>query len=256
MCGRFSLSSSAEMIGRLFDVDAVPAELLGPRYNVAPTQPVLVLRGRLEPEPSTARQPAEGSGGAEARSKTPAFARELTLMRWGLVPSWAKDLDIGVRLINARSETAAEKPAFRAAFKRRRCLVPADGFYEWRKLDGRKQPYHIRMADGAPFAIAGLWERWEPADGSVLESCTLLTTEANARVRPLHDRMPVILSPEDWQLWLDPEFEQAELLQPLLRPFDPAAMATQAVSSYVNSPRNEGPDCLIPVEVDEQPRLF
>lgn len=253
MCGRYALTATPEEIEAIFAL--LELQVFPPRYNIAPTQPVLVLRARLEP-PAALRQPSEDGPGARAPRPAPAFPRELTLMRWGLVPSWAKDLDIGARLINARSETAAEKPAFRAAFRRRRCLVPADGFYEWRKLDGRKQPYHIRMADGAPFAIAGLWERWEPADGSVLESCTLLTTEANARVRPLHDRMPVILPPEDWAPWLDPELEQAELLQPLLRPFDPAAMTSQAVSSYVNSPRNEGPDCQTPVEVDEPPRLW
>jgi putative SOS response-associated peptidase YedK len=163
---------------------------------------------------------------------------------------------MGARLINARSETAAEKPAFRAAFKRRRCLIPADGFYEWRAMEGRKQPYLIHMRDRAPFAIAGLWERWEAPDGSPLESCTLLTTEANARVARLHDRMPVILAPEDWALWLDPEVESAPLLQPLMRPFDADAMDAFPVSTQVNAVRNDAADLVEAIELSEQGRLI
>ncbi len=256
MCGRFTLSASAEAIARLFEVDAAPAESLGPRYNIAPTQPVLAVRARAL---ATSTVTVDGDEDAPPGDDE-AVARELAILRWGLIPSWAKDIGIGSRMINARSETAADKPAFRAAFKRRRCLVPADGFYEWRKMNGGKQPYHIHMADGGLFGIAGLWEQWESPEGEVIQSCTLLTTEANARVQPLHDRMPVILPPEDWPLWLDPEVEHAEILQPLLGPFDPEAMDAHPVSTYVNSPRNEGADCIEPVDLGdadaEQQRLL
>src|SRR5262249_35050656 len=141
--------------------------------------------------------------------------RELGLLRWGLIPSWAEEA--GAPLINARSETVADKPAFRAAFKQRRCLIPADGFFEWLPVNGKKQPYYICRQDGHPFGFAGLWERWEGADGPPVESCTILTTEANEVVRPLHDRMPVLLDPRDYAAWLDPSGQKPALLE-LLRP--------------------------------------
>ncbi|MCS7040325.1 MAG: SOS response-associated peptidase, partial [Anaerolineae bacterium] len=180
MCGRFTLTASGDELASLFDLEQAPN--LEPRYNIAPTQPVAVVRLDREGR-----------------------RREFTLMRWGLIPSWAKDIHIGNRLINARAETLTEKPAFRTAFRRRRCLIPANGFYEWQKpTAGRKQPYFIGLPDRRPFAFAGLWEHWEGADGSVLDSCAIITTAANERVRVLHDRMPVILERTDFGDWLDP----------------------------------------------------
>ena len=170
--------------------------------------------------------------------------RELALLRWGLVPSWAKDPSIGNRMINARAETVATKPSYRAAFKRRRCLVPADGYYEWKKTGKAKQPYLIRLQDERPFAMAGLWESWQDAGGAALQTFTIITTEANEATCDIHNRMPVILSPGDYPLWLDPEFERAEQLQELLQPYDSHAMRLDPVSTYVNSPRNDSPECI------------
>ncbi len=226
MCGRFTLFSSPERLAELFGLAEPPR--LAPRYNIAPTQPVAIVR-------------------ADAQTQ----AREWALVQWGLVPSWAKDLGMGSRLINARAETVAEKPAVRAAFKRRRCLIPADGFYEWQRTDKGKQPYFVHLRDGSPFAMAGLWEFWEGPDGSALESCTILTTGANELMAPLHNRMPVIVAPEDYQDWLtidlDRERDRASLLHHLLRPFPAEAMDAYPVSTYVNSPRNEGADCIAPL---------
>ena len=224
MCGRYSLTSPVEAMARLFGV-AMGEH--APRYNIAPSQGILV-----------ARAAPDGAGGA----------REAAVLRWGLVPSWAKDADIGNRMINARAETVAEKPSFRAAFRRRRCLVPATGFYEWRVASGPKQPYNIGMADGGPFAMAGLWEHWTGPDGAAVETCAILTTEANELLRPIHARMPVILAPGDFDLWLDPELTMPELLAPLLRPFDPAVMVAHPVSRHVNNVRNDDPACLEPVD--------
>ncbi|MDZ7615600.1 MAG: SOS response-associated peptidase, partial [Patescibacteria group bacterium] len=159
-------------------------------------------------------------------------------------PHWAKDPAIAARMINARAETVAEKPAYRAAFRRRRCLVPADGFYEWRKEGGRKQPYFIRMRDDRLFAFAALWESWEGPDHSYLESCTLLTTEPNPLIRPIHDRMPVILPPEAYGAWLDPAVQDAARLLPLLGSYPPEQMHAQPVSPLVNNPRTDSAECL------------
>lgn len=222
MCGRFTLTHPDQDLALQFDLPEIPD--LQPRYNIAPTQPVAAVR--VAPESAV---------------------RELALLHWGLIPFWAKDPKIGSRMINARSETAAEKPAFRAAFRRRRCLVVADGFYEWQKLNGGKQPFYIRLHDGKPFAFAGLWEHWEGPDGAVIESCTLLTTEPNDVIRPLHNRMPVILQARDYDLWLDPEVQQAEQLQPLLGPYLPGGMEAYPVSRWVNSPRNDDPRCIEPL---------
>jgi putative SOS response-associated peptidase YedK len=213
MCGRFALFSSEEALARTFGVGGVPE--LPARYNIAPTQAVAVVR--VAPERRE---------------------RESALLRWGLVPFWAKDPDIGSRLINARAETAAERPAFRAAFRHRRCLIPADGFYEWlRRQGGRKQPYFVRMRDGEPFGLAGLWERWEGEDGNALESCTVLTTGANAVVAPIHDRMPVIVPPDSFDLWLDPSVRRSDLLETLLRPYPAAEMVAYPIDERVNNPR-------------------
>jgi putative SOS response-associated peptidase YedK len=223
MCGRFTLSTPADRLAKFFRLDSFP-ELL-PRYNVAPSQPIPVVR--LHP------------------------GRELALLRWGLVPSWAKDPKAGVA--NARSETVAEKPTFRGAFRERRCLVPADGFYEWKPAGKHKQPFAIRMRDGEPFAFAGLWEEWVSPDGEVLQTTAVLTTDANAVVRPVHDRMPVIVPPEGFDAWLDPATD-ASLLRDLLRPYPAETMTAFPVSTWVSNPKHEGPRCLEPAE--EQPGLF
>ena len=222
MCGRFTLFAPGDVLAAMFGVDKAPS--LAPRYNIAPSQPV-----------AAARISPDGSG------------RELTLLRWGLVPSWAKDPSASAPMINARAETVSEKPSFRSAFRRRRCLVPADGFYEWRRTPGRKQPYYIRFRDGRPFSIASLWERWEGPDGSVLESCALITTAANGVVSPIHDRMPVILSTKDYDLWLDPAIQDKEPLLPLLRAFPAEEMAAFPVGLRINNPKVDTPACIEPL---------
>jgi putative SOS response-associated peptidase YedK len=226
MCGRFVLMTVGRDIAEHFQLSEEPE--LEPRYNIAPTQMVAVVR--LDPE--TTR-------------------RELRLVKWGLIPSWAKDTSIGSRLINARAETVADKPAFRAAFKYRRCLVPADGFYEWKRVERKRQPYFFGSADKKPFAFAGLWERWEGPDGEAIESCTVLTTDSNELLRPIHDRMPVILKVEDYDLWLDPTVKKPELLKPLLKPYPSEEMTGHPVTSKVNKAAYEGPDCIKPVDMDE-----
>lgn len=220
MCGRYSLSASGEKLAEQFQLAEIPE--LAPRYNIAPTQEVAVVR-----------QCAEG--------------RQLALLRWGLIPSWAKDPSIGARMINARAETVAEKPAFRSAFVRRRCLVPADGFYEWKRTAGGKQPFFFQMRDGRPLAFAGLWEQWKSPDGGQIESYTILTTDANELLRPVHDRMPVILPPDAYDLWLDPDVQKPDVLLALLHPYPEEAMTAYPVSMRVNSPANDDPQCIAPV---------
>ncbi len=193
------------------------------RHNIAPSQAVPVVR----------------QNGA---------VRELTLMRWGLIPRWASDPKIGLRTINARAETVATKPAFRDAFRRHRCLIPADGFYEWKK-DGtkKKRPFFIHRRDGRPFAFAGLWERWERTNVPPIQSCTVITTDANELVHDLHDRMPVILGEEAYDGWLDPKTDDTAELSALLKPFPSEALALFEVSPVVNSPRNDSPECVVPL---------
>ena len=226
MCGRFTLYASPTEVATLFDLPEEP--ILAPRYNVAPTQPVGLVR--LNPHNQ---------------------AREWALTHWGLIPSWSKDPAIGARMINARSETVAEKPSFRAAFKRRRCLVPVSGFYEWQKVGKAKQPYYITADGGDLLVIAGLWEYWEGADGSALESCTLLTTDANEMMAPLHHRMPVFVDPADFAQWLgdgkDESPRYLSELQHLLRPAPEALLTTYPVSTYVSNARNEGEQCIAPI---------
>jgi putative SOS response-associated peptidase YedK len=222
VCGRFTLTTSAEALAEQFELVEVPAEL-APRYNVAPAQEVAAVRVLVQ-----------GQG------------RRVQLLHWGLVPSWAKDTKIGYRTINARSESVETKPSFRAAYRERRCLVLADGFYEWQQQGSTKQPYLIRRKDGEPFAIAGLWECWENPEGEPLESCTLLTCEANALVAKIHDRMPVILQPGDYDLWLDPEQQDPAQLGPLLQPYPADQMEMISVSPRVNSPRHDDPLCMQP----------
>jgi putative SOS response-associated peptidase YedK len=219
MCGRYTLTTPPDVLARAFCVPSVPP--LPPRYNVAPTQPVLIVRKAAD--------------------------REAELARWGLIPSWAADPSIGNRLINARAETVADKPSFRAAFRQRRCLVPATGLYEWQKQGKYKQPYHVRRKDGEPFAFAGLWERWQEPGGEPIDSCTILTTEANDLMRPLHDRMPVILAPVDYDRWLDQGRHDREELCSLLAPCPSELLVAFPVSSYVSNAKNEGPKCLEPV---------
>jgi putative SOS response-associated peptidase YedK len=220
MCGRYTLATPVEKLVEEFGISGPPPDL-PPSYNVAPTQNIATI---VESDDT----------------------RRLELMRWGLIPSWADDPEIGSRMINARSETVAEKPSFRAAFKKRRCLVPADGFYEWRKLDGGKQPHHIRVRDGRPFAFAGLWEVWRPEDGPEVRSCTILTTEANELISPIHGRMPVILPPESYELWLDPGVEERDPLTDLLRPYPAEDMEAYPVSRFVNNPSHDDPRCVEP----------
>lgn len=222
MCGRFALISSTEQIAMAFGLEstavaAIPPAI--PRYNIAPTQPVAAIRLNENGQ------------------------REITFFQWGLIPSWSKDAQIGARLINARSETVAEKPSFRNAFKRRRCLIPADGFYEWQKQNGKKQPIYIHSTTGRPFALAGLWEMWQDPGGSQIQSCTILTTSPNELMAPIHDRMPVIIEPEDFSMWLAPGANPEDGLH-LCRPYPVDKMAAYAVSTAVNNARNEIPDCI------------
>lgn len=221
MCGRFSQSKSAEAIASAFQVAEVPP--LTPRYNIAPTQSVATILQTLDQQD-----------------------RQFKMLHWGLIPSWAKDPKMGAKLINARAETVAEKPAFRTAFRQRRCLVLADGFYEWQTQENnkQKQPYYIRLNDWQPFAFAGLWERWQDTESEVIESCTLLTTEPNELMCPIHNRMPVILDPKDYDLWLDPEVKQPEVLQSLLHPYPSEKMMAYPVSKAVNKPSNDTAECI------------
>jgi putative SOS response-associated peptidase YedK len=220
VCGRFTLTVSARVLADLFDVDDVPES--PPRYNIAPTQKVPVIRSDLEGD------------------------RGVAVAHWGLIPSWAKDRKLAARMINARGETVASKPAFRAAVRTRRCLIPADGFYEWRKLEGGKQPYLIRFVDGRPFGFAGLWERWHDPEGQSVDSFTIITTAPNHLVDAIHDRMPVILDPDDYEEWLKPEQLPPQRLGDLLVACPDEAMEAFPVSARVNNPRNDDPECIEP----------
>jgi putative SOS response-associated peptidase YedK len=195
---------------------------MSPRYNIAPTQPVAVI-------------PNDGK-------------RAIDFFTWGLIPSWAKDPSIGSRLINARSETLAEKPSFRSAYRRRRCLILADGFYEWQAREGTKTkvPYYIRLESGDPFGFAGLWEQWFAPDGSEVKSCTIVTTEPNELVGKIHNRMPVILPAAAHQEWLDPGEKDPDSLQGLLKPYPALEMMAYPVATLVNSPANDWPDLIQP----------
>jgi putative SOS response-associated peptidase YedK len=219
MCGRYAFFSPAEAVKRTFALDDCP--VLEPRYNIAPTQPVPVLR-----ETGTGR-------------------RELAMLHWGLIPSWAKDRSVGNRMINARAETLTERPAYRAAFRRRRCAVLADGWYEWQAIASGKQPWFIHARDGAPMGLAGLWETWrDPSGGEPVESCTIITTDARGPLAEIHDRMPAVLPAEGLARWLDPGCQDASELSGLLGPRDPAAFDARAVSRRVNDPRNQGAELI------------
>ncbi len=217
MCGRYTqtqtLKALAERFGALADgIDS------GPRYNIAPSQQAVIVRAEQRPV--------------------------LRNARWGLVPSWAKDPAIGHTLINARAETVSEKPSFKRAQESRRCLVPADGFYEWARKGSNKIPHRFTLKDGGLFSFAGLWETWRAPDGGSLESFTIVTTQANDLLKSVHDRMPVILRREDEPLWLDPKTGATAQVKGLLRPYPAEEMAAAEVSPLVNSPKNDGPDCL------------
>src|SRR5512140_616907 len=222
MCGRFTLFEADKILSKEFGVSGFPS--LSPRYNIAPSQPIAAVRA------------------------TTASSREIAFLRWGLIPSWSKDPAIGNRLINARAETAAEKPSFRNAFRRHRCLIPANGFYEWQRQERGKQPYFIRMRDGRVFAFAGLWDRWESPNEGVIETCTILTAAANAVLSPIHDRMPVILPQTDYAQWLDPAPKNMDTLSPLLVPFPPEDMLAIPVSPRVNAPSNDDEKCIAPLQ--------
>jgi len=223
MCGRFALYSDKVTLARHFEVDE-PPDLL-PRYNIAPTQNIPIVR-------------EEGGN------------RRFALARWGLIPHWAQDKKIGYSMINARAETVASKPAFRNAFKHRRCLIPADGFFEWQVIPGSKvkQPWFIVLRDRETMAFAGLWEQWRNPEGEQLESCSIIVTDANELMRPIHDRMPVILAPEDWDAWLESDGKDAQAKQSLLEPYPAEDMAARPVSAKVNSPRNDSVECVEALE--------
>ncbi len=222
MCGRFTLTAEINTLQESFPWLNIPPEIT-PRYNIAPTQPVAVV-------------PNDGKN-------------RLDFYNWGLLPGWAKDPAMGSRMINARSETLAEKPAFRSAFRRRRCLVLADGFFEWQKQAGSKAkiPTYIRLSSEKPFAFAGLWEQWNSIDGSTILSCTIITTEPNEMMKGIHNRMPVILPEDAYQSWLDPAEKQPDQLSALLQPYPAELMAAYPVSTLVNNPRNDLPQCVAPL---------
>lgn len=221
MCGRFTLHTDLEQVAKLFDAD-LPAIDMAPSYNVAPTQPVLAVVA------------AEGKN-------------RLVAMRWGLIPVWAKDASIGSRMINARAETLADKASFKRPFKSQRCLVVADGFFEWRKTEGGKVPMYIRLKNGKPFGFAGLYDRWTSPDGEPVTSCTIITTSANALVEPIHDRMPVIVPARRQAQWLDPKNQRIDQLTEMLAPYPAAQMEAYPVARLVNSPNNNTPACIEPV---------
>lgn len=221
MCGRFVRYSPVERFADLFQAHGIVEARAS--YNIPPGSKLLVAR------------------------TTPNVRRELALLKWGLVPAWSDEPKTPYSTINARAETVAEKPAYRTAFRQRRCLIAADGFYEWHpQPDGHKQPYFIHLANDEPFAFAGIWEHWE-RDGKTLESCSIIVTEANTLMQPIHDRMPVILPPESYDDWLDPAITDPARLKSLLLPYPADGMRFHPVGTFVNSPRNEGRDLLQPI---------
>jgi len=221
MCGRFVLAATGGELAAVYALAAIPE--LAPHYNIAPSQQVAVVR-------------AASSG-----------ERELAMLRWGLIPPWAKDASIGSRLINARSETILEKPSFKGAFRARRCILPASGFYEWQRRGRERIPRYFRLRDGAPMSLAGVWERWRSPEGETLESCTILTTAANDLVRPLHERMPVLLDEASFGRWLHDPPAEAESLLELLTPYSAERMEAWVVSRDVNRTGYDHPECIRPL---------
>lgn len=223
MCGRFTLTLDPSQLQDLFGLTGTPPPAWAARYNIAPTQPVVAI---ILNENSQ---------------------RELTHFQWGLIPSWSKDISIGSRMINARAETIREKPAFRAALKRRRCLIPANGFYEWQKIGKEKTPMYITMKDDSPFAIAGVWEQWRSPQEDVIQSCALITTTPNSFMEKIHDRMPAILNPQDYDRWLAPGELPEMDLHHLLSPYPASKMKAVEVSRKVNDPKFDSVECVEPV---------
>lgn len=228
MCGRFRIARKKEILEEEFDAEfaADDASDWVPRYNVAPGQEIAVVR-------QDAARPV----------------RHLSQMRWGLIPSWTNDPSVGYKMINARSESAATMPAFREPLRLRRCLIPADGFYEWKRLGKEKLPFCFTLADGSVFALAGIWDRWKNPQGRRIESCSILTTTPNELVRDLHDRMPVILARDAYELWLDPGFQKVAELQPLLKPYSAEAMRRYRVSQRVNQLNNDDAECAAEIDI-------
>jgi putative SOS response-associated peptidase YedK len=222
VCGRFTLTADLEALAKRFSVPPATYRY-SPRFNIAPTQDVVVVNDQGR--------------------------RQMTTMRWGLIPSWAKDPSIGNRIINARVETLAAKPAFRIALRKRRCLIPADGFYEWRKLGNTKQPVRIILRSKEPFGLAGLWDTWTSPAGETVHSCTIITTESNELLKHVHDRMPAILAREHEEVWLDPKITEPSITLPLLKPYPSHLMQVYEVSRIVNSPSHDAPDCIVPVKL-------
>jgi putative SOS response-associated peptidase YedK len=216
MCGRFTLTIDINKVARAFHVE--PRLQVQPRYNVAPTQDIVVVMQNGKPH--------------------------LDMVRWGLVPSWAKDESVGSRMINARAETLAEKPSFKRLLQTRRCLVVADGFYEWKQERGSKTPMYITLKEKDPFAFAGLWDAWKSPDGQLLRTCTIITTEPNDLLAEIHNRMPVILTPEARDEWLDPDLKEADALLPLLVPYSAADMVARPVSRLVNNPKYDSAELI------------
>ena len=220
MCGRFVQYTLFPLLEKEFSLKFGADVPLRASYNIAPTQsvPVVVNEG----------------------------GNRLTLSRWGLIPPWAKDPSIGSRMINARAETLAEKPSFKGPFRKHRCLIVADGFYEWKKTDSGKVPVYITMKEGTPFGLAGLYSDWRPPEGETIRTCTIVTTEPNELLMPIHNRMPVIIRPDDREQWLDPEEQDPEKLAPLLAPYPSEEMVAREVSRAVNSPSNDNPKLIHP----------
>ena len=220
MCGRFVLTANPEMVQQAFNLTTPPAQMQ-PRYNIAPTQPIMVI---------TNENPTE-----------------VTYHRWGLIPSWAKDMSMASNMINARSESAAEKPAYRAAFRRRRCIIPTDGFYEWQEHgENKKTPMFIHRPNNALYGMAGLWEIWHDPDGGELRTCAILTTDANSFMQQFHHRMPVIIHPEDYALWLSPDEKPLPVLQGLMKAYDVDGLQAYPVSKAVNKVSNDSPQLMEP----------
>jgi putative SOS response-associated peptidase YedK len=227
MCGRFRQTRSQKLLEDRFQAESEDEIEVIPRYNIAPTQPVVTVR----------QEPGKSS-------------RRLSNMRWGLIPSWAKDMSGSGQAINARSESVTERLSFSDAVHYRRCLIPADGFYEWKRTGKTRQPYMFEVGEGELFAFAGLWDQWKDPQGKVIESCTILTTGSNDLLAEIHDRMPVIVPPDKYTLWLDPEVEDFDAVKAILQPYDASLMRHYPVSPRVNSVQNEDAECAAPVRLE------
>jgi len=245
LCGRFARFSPAHIFRMLFQLNEFID--IPPQYNISPGQDIYAVRGIIMRDEQARTASADSN-----------YDKEVVSFKWGLIPFWAKDPTIGNRMINSRSETVTEKPSFKTAFKNHRCLIPTDGFFEWQKQkDGGKQPYFIHMKSDEPFAFAGIWDRWKSPEEQIIESCSILTTEPNSLLQPIHNRMPVIIDPNDFEQWLNPSNTDIEELKDLLKPFDAKKMAAYPVSTYVNSPSNKDEKCILKEEEkSKQQKLF